>query len=148
MWSCSVLSILLKNTLSTATSSDIVLCAYVGIHWQITHNEELTPICPKYRWVNTVVIINWGPFYLHGPTIIPAWISDYIHNKLCNVITYPLPNFNGAAVIPSCTLLNMWFYHVYTRDSIKVYRITPILNTSAFNTRNTTLKAEDTKDQI
>ena len=92
-----------------------------------------------------VVIINWGPFYLHGPTIIPAWISNFILHKVCNVITFPLPNFNDAAVISSCTLLNM---HVYTCDVIGVNRITLILNNSAFNTRNTILKAENTNDQI
>ena len=31
-------------------------------------------------------------------TLIPAWISNYIHYKVCDEITYPFPNFSGGAV--------------------------------------------------
>ena len=33
-------------------------------------------------------------------TLIPAWLSNYmyIHYKVWDEITYPLPNFNGEAV--------------------------------------------------
>ena len=39
-----------------------------------------------------------GPFYSHGLTLIPAWISNYIHYKVWNEITYPFLNFNSATV--------------------------------------------------
>ena len=39
-----------------------------------------------------------GPFYKHGLTLIPAWISNYIHYKVWDEITYPFLNFNGATV--------------------------------------------------
>ena len=39
-----------------------------------------------------------GPFYSHGLTPIPAWISNYINHKVCDEITYPIQNFNGATV--------------------------------------------------
>ena len=39
-----------------------------------------------------------GHFYLHGLTLIPAWISNYIHYKVWDEITYPFLNFNGATV--------------------------------------------------
>ena len=39
-----------------------------------------------------------GPFYEHGLTLIPAWISNYIHYKVWDEITYPFLNFNGATV--------------------------------------------------
>ena len=47
--------------------------------------------------------VNWlgasnGPFYLHGLTLIPAWISNYIQYKLWDEITYPFLNFNGFTV--------------------------------------------------
>ena len=29
-----------------------------------------------------------APFYLHGLTLIPAWITNYIHYKLWGEITY------------------------------------------------------------
>ena len=41
---------------------------------------------------------SWGLFYWHGLTLIPAWISNYIHYKLWDEITYPFLNFNGATV--------------------------------------------------
>ena len=31
-------------------------------------------------------------------TLIPAWISNYIHYKMWDEITYPFLNFNGATV--------------------------------------------------
>ena len=38
----------------------------------------------------------WGPFYWHGLTSIPAWLSIYIHFKMWGEITYPFPNFNSC----------------------------------------------------
>ena len=38
------------------------------------------------------------PFYLHGLTLIPAWISDRIHYKMWDEIAYPFLIFNGATV--------------------------------------------------
>ena len=37
-------------------------------------------------------------FRWDGLTLIPAWISNYIHYKVWGEITYPFPNFNGATV--------------------------------------------------
>ena len=37
-------------------------------------------------------------FYLHGLTLIPAWISNHIHYKVWDEITYPFLNFNGCTV--------------------------------------------------
>ena len=34
---------------------------------------------------------SWGPYYLHGLSLIPAWIS-----KVCDEITYSFLNFNGC----------------------------------------------------
>ena len=35
-----------------------------------------------------------GPFYWHGFTLIPAWISNHTPSKMWDEITYPFPNFN------------------------------------------------------
>ena len=43
-------------------------------------------------------ISSSDPFYLHGSTLIPAWINNYIHYKVWDEITYPFLNFNGATV--------------------------------------------------
>ena len=40
----------------------------------------------------------WSPFYCLGLISIPAWISNYIHRKMWNEITYPFLKFNGAIV--------------------------------------------------
>ena len=39
-----------------------------------------------------------APFYYHGLTLIPAWISNHIHFELWDEITYPFLNFNGCTV--------------------------------------------------
>ena len=31
----------------------------------------------------------WGPLYRHGLSLIPAWISNYIHYKVWAALTYP-----------------------------------------------------------
>ena len=31
-------------------------------------------------------------------TLVPAWISNYIHYKVWDEITYPFPNFKGATI--------------------------------------------------
>ena len=37
-------------------------------------------------------------FTKNGLTLIPAWISNYIHYNVWDEITYPFLNFNGATV--------------------------------------------------
>ena len=39
-----------------------------------------------------------GPFYWHGLTSIPAWISNYIHYKVWNEISYHFPDFIGGTI--------------------------------------------------
>ena len=36
-----------------------------------------------------------APFYQHGLTLIPAWISNHMPSKVWDEITDPLLNFNG-----------------------------------------------------
>ena len=38
---------------------------------------------------------NRGPVNQHGLTIIQTWISNYIHYKMSDEITYSIPNFKG-----------------------------------------------------
>ena len=39
-----------------------------------------------------------APFHWHGLTLILAWISNLMPINVWDEITYPFPNFNGAAV--------------------------------------------------
>ena len=43
-------------------------------------------------------VARLGPFDLHGITLIPAWISDYMRFQGWDEITYPIPNFNGCTI--------------------------------------------------
>ena len=63
------------------------------IIWYICHKHipgihcHCHTVCFVSSWLNSC----WGPFYLHGSTLIPAWISNYIHNIVCDELTYPFP---------------------------------------------------------
>ena len=57
------------------------------------------------RFLNTemepVIEIHWERqdlFTLHGLTLIPTRISNYIHYDMWDEITYPSLNFNGCTV--------------------------------------------------
>ena len=50
------------------------------------------------NWTTHSWDMAWAPFYYHGLTSIPAWISNYTHYNVWDEITYPFLNFNGATV--------------------------------------------------
>ena len=41
---------------------------------------------------------TWDPFYWHGLTLIPAWISSCIHCEVWDEIVYPIPNYTGCPI--------------------------------------------------
>ena len=47
--------------------------------------------------INKAIYVS-GPFYQHGITLNPAWISNNTHYKVWDEITYPFLNFNGTTV--------------------------------------------------
>ena len=51
-----------------------------------------------YKYITNYEYVTCGPFYLHGLTLIPAWISNYMPGKVWGEITYPFLNFNGCTV--------------------------------------------------
>ena len=57
----------------------------VAISYLITMHDKWIPVSQE-------------PFYQHGLTFIPAWISNYIQSKVHGEITYPFPNFNDDTV--------------------------------------------------
>ena len=74
--------VVIITTLSFQGSNEVVpttLCYDCGF-WQLW--------CPEAR----------GLFYLHGLTLIPAWISNHAPCKVWDEITYPFLNFNGCTV--------------------------------------------------
>ena len=63
-------------------------------------NESTRRVWHLWIWTLCLVTVNviWGPFYQHGLTINPTWISDNIHYNVCDEITYPFPNSNCTTV--------------------------------------------------
>ena len=49
-------------------------------------------------FITTMTLSASGPFYWHGLTLIPAWITNYMPGKVWGEITYPFLNFNGCTV--------------------------------------------------
>ena len=60
------------------------------------HVNEILLVSFLVWWVEKLA--SRGPFYEHGLTLIPAWISHHMPSKMWDEITYPLTNFNGATV--------------------------------------------------
>ena len=53
------------------------------------------------RWPYRPWVKTGSPFYKPGLTLFPAWISNHMHYKVWDEITYPLPNFN-------CCTADIW----------------------------------------
>ena len=51
------------------------------------------------------------PLYLHGLTLIPAWIRNHMPSKMWDEITYPFPNFNGSTV-EVCEWISYFIPHI------------------------------------
>ena len=47
-----------------------------------------------------VLVLEYSrvPLYWHGLTLIPAWVSYYIHYQVYDEIIYTFPNFIGTAI--------------------------------------------------
>ena len=61
--------------------------------------EHTTSNYPNRRWPSFMMLygVTRAPFYWHGLTLIPAWISNYTHYNMWDDI-YLFLNFNGATV--------------------------------------------------
>ena len=51
-----------------------------------------------WKTISTICVISASAFHEYELTLIPVWISDYIHYQMWDEITNPFPNFNGATV--------------------------------------------------
>ena len=60
----------------------------VFIWWR--HHDNEVPFGGKPYYLD--------PLLLTWINLNPAWISNYVHNKLWDEITYPFSNFNGGIV--------------------------------------------------
>ena len=65
------------------------VCIFLGIYCKY---DLQRPLHLELLWF---ILTTMGPFYYHGLTVIPAWISNHIHYKM-RWITYPCTNFIGC----------------------------------------------------
>ena len=71
----------------------ILLKVYTEVHYTMIDFMHTS-----YHSTDRKTSFSCAPFYYHGLTLIPAWISNYSHYKVWYEITYPFLNFNGATV--------------------------------------------------
>ena len=70
---------------------------------------------------------NWGPFYLHGLSLIPVWISNHMPCKVWDEITYPFPNFNGCILLHYIWVTNTFNVAGYAYCTIGRYVVAPYI---------------------
>ena len=73
------------------------------VNLKAIHNYGKPPrqgkLCPEKADFNSSPLpISSGAFYAHGLTLIVKLISNYVHYKLWDDITYPFRYFNSATV--------------------------------------------------
>ena len=65
----------------------------------IMSGDDLSPRhCLNQGWLTLMAHVHTinDPFYWHGLTLIPAWISNHIQCKMGDDITYPFSNFRNG----------------------------------------------------
>ena len=76
-------------------SVQLTSLVWVFVVWQPESLMELSALC-KWHWTSIFHPLCLGPFYWHAITLIIAWMTNYIHYKMWDEITFPFPNFNTA----------------------------------------------------
>ena len=77
----------------------LMIKIHIGLLWNFHGNEDF-----KAAYLSDGAIQNRlqddtrGPFYYHGLTLIPAWISNHMPCKVWDEITYQFLNFNDCTV--------------------------------------------------
>ena len=62
----------------------------------------------------------WGSLYWNGLTLTPAWMSNYIQQKVWDEITYPFTNFNGCTAEVWEWILNLIPYFLSACNYVSV----------------------------
>ena len=110
------------------------------VHWRIyvsLGGDELTCQWNRNWWFANVlqlVLINdfiWGPFYYHGLTLIPAWVSNYMPSKVLRHWSLGMDKGFHPTLYDGCNYLSMLglnLIHVskWGHGSTKMIQITGI----------------------
>ena len=80
-------------------------CYQIDAKWSHKYWFPWVPTLPRWApcWPHGLCYLgglfpNWSPFYWYGCTLIPSWISNYIHYNVWDEITHPFSDFKGAAI--------------------------------------------------
>ena len=84
----------LHNPLHHLTRFELTIPGEVCRFYWFHNIKGVCDLCLLILWLYNIS----GPFYYHGITLIPSWISNYIHHKVWDEITYPFPNFKCATI--------------------------------------------------
>ena len=77
---------------------NIIIHGIEGPAGELEHTTRAKCIQFAQEVIKVEDAATWAPFYYHGLTLIPAWISNYMPSKVWDEITYPFLNFNGCTV--------------------------------------------------
>ena len=72
--------------------------SWVRISNHISQKIMLQLSMLKFRIISVSKSQSCGPFYYHGLTLIPTWISNHMPSKVWDEITYPFLNFKSCTV--------------------------------------------------
>ena len=75
----------------------VLYCICISLYYLLEITLLLLPQPPTHWWRKRGHNITWDHFYEHESSLNPARINDYIHYIVWGEVTYPFPNFNGAA---------------------------------------------------
>ena len=85
-----------ETTMETPVIWDAIAHIIPSLYWWKGGLKDLSWNFQNRRDIAQGTI--WAPFYWHGLTLIPAWISNHLPGKVWDEITYPFLNFNGCTV--------------------------------------------------
>ena len=95
-WFLITVAEILQKTFSKAFSWKKMLIFWLKFHW--IHEDSTTksdkplhePMIISFTF-HVSISVTRDPFYKHRLTLIPGWISNYIHYKVWGEITFPFP---------------------------------------------------------
>ena len=63
------------------------------LYHSLKHHEQFI-----YNYEVASGVVTSGPFHQHGLALMSAWITNHMHSKVWENITYPFTNFNSATI--------------------------------------------------
>ena len=90
--------ITLKRTIVNKFHRFHIICQDIKANFTNMRTAKIDSLVSNNTVQRDKRLIYWASFYYYGLTLIPAWISNYVHFKMWDEITYPFLNFNGTTI--------------------------------------------------